>query len=323
MKTIAVLCYPDCQILDVTGPLQVFASANQALEKDFYQIKVIGLTADPITTNSGMRLLPDTVFDEVPELDTLLIAGGRGVASQRENQALVGWIKQQAGTVRRIGSVCSGAFLLAEAGLLQGKQVTTHWRCCDLLSQDYPDLNVDFDAIWIKQGRLYTSAGVTSGIDLALALVEEDCGHSVAMDVARELVVFIKRPGGQAQYSTQLQAQQQATGTVAKAISYIEQNLTSELNLEQLADHCCVSERHLFRLFKESISQSPAAYIEDCRLNLAQQLLVEGTLSMQQVADGCGFIVPDNLRRVFIRRLGVTPSEYKARFISSQQGTDS
>lgn len=320
MKIVAVLGYTDCQILDITGPLQVFASANKALDKEAYKIQILGSSSAPIVTNSGMKLLPDLPYEDALEIDTLLLSGGHGVSRQVENRELIQWLQKQNRLVRRIGSVCSGTFLLAKAGLIQGKQVATHWKCCDLLAEQFPDLSVDPDSIWIKEGHLYTSAGVTSGIDLALALVEEDFGHAIAMEVARELVVFIKRPGGQAQYSAQLQAQNKATGVVAKAIAYIEKNLNKDLNLSLLAEHCCVSERHLFRLFKEDYSVSPAVYIENGRLNLAQQLLSEGQLSMQQVADKSGFISTDNLRRVFLRRLGVKPSEYKARFGSSLKG---
>ncbi|WP_415903251.1 GlxA family transcriptional regulator [Neptuniibacter sp. QD29_5] len=314
MKTIAVLGYADCQILDVTGPLQVFASANRALGQDFYQIKILGLSQEPIVTNSGMRLVPDQCYFDATDIDTLLFAGGRGVDLQRRNQELINWIQEQAKIVRRIGSVCSGAFLLAEAGLLADKEAVSHWQCCDLLAEEFPDTRVNSDAIWIKQGDLYTSAGVTSGIDLALALVEEDLGHEIAMAVARELVVFMKRPGGQTQFSTQLEAQLKATGPVAKAVAYIEQHLNAELNLAILAEHCCVSERHLFRLFKSEFAQSPATYIENSRLSLARQLLESGALNLQRLAEQSGLASADNLRRVFIRRLGINPSEYRDRF---------
>lgn len=314
MKTVALYAYPDCQVLDVTGPLQVFSSANRALGNTHYTIQLLGPSAEPVRTNSGIRLLPDLPFTQAEGIDTLLLAGGRGVSAQCEEPALIDWIKLQAQKVRRLGSVCSGAFLLAEAELLRGKKVATHWRCCELLASTYPELSVDQDAIWIKQDELYTSAGVTSGIDLALALVEEDYGHAIAMEVARELVVFIKRPGGQAQYSSQLQAQHKATGVVGRAIAYIEQRLADPFSLSSLADYCCVSERHLFRLFKEHFSCSPAVYIENRRLELAQQLLTEGDLDIEQVADRSGFGAANNLRRVFLRRLGVNPSEYRARF---------
>ncbi|WP_286239328.1 GlxA family transcriptional regulator [Neptuniibacter halophilus] len=314
MKQIAVLAYPDCQILDVTGPLQVFASANTLLGKQAYQIRILAPDNQPVRTNSGMQLVPDLAYPDAQALDTLLLAGGRGVAAQCKDPQLIQWIRQQASQVRRLGSVCSGAFLLAESGLLKGRQVVSHWRCCDLLAREYPDMQVQPDAIWIKQDNLYTSAGVTSGIDLALALLEEDFGHSVAMEVARELVVFMKRPGGQAQYSSQLQAQEKASGVVAKAIAFIERNLGDDLSLPTLAEHCCVSERHLFRLFKNSFNHSPAAYIENSRLALAQQLVAAGDMGLEQVAQRCGFVSADNLRRVFVRRLGVNPSEYKLRF---------
>ena len=314
MKIVAALGYNDCQILDLTGPLQVFASANQALGYQAYQLKFIGLDTQPIQTNSGMRILPDLAFSDLREVDTLLLSGGRGVKALLHNKALIDWVKQRAESVERIASVCSGAFLLAEAGLLKGKKAVTHWKSCALLDKNYEDIEVDSDAIWLKQGHLYTSAGVTSGIDLALALVEEDFGHAITMDVARELVVFVKRPGGQAQFSTQLNAQNEATGVVAKAQAYIQKNLDKPLGLTPLAEFCCVSERHLFRLFRRCCDSSPAAYIENSRLSLAQQLVCEGTLNFQQVAERCGFVSADNLRRVFLRRLGVNPREYKARF---------
>lgn len=314
MKTVAVLAYPDCQILDVTGPLQVFASANTELGQAVYRVQVIGLTKEPVVTNSGMRLMPDYAYADSHALDTLLIAGGRGVQELRKRTELIHWIRQQATHVRRLGSVCSGAFMLAEAGLLEGKEVVSHWRCCDSLANDYPDLDVNPDAIWIKQGSLYTSAGVTSGIDLALALVEEDYGHTIAMGVARDLVVYMKRPGGQAQFSVPLQAQREIHGPVSKAVSFIEANLNCDLSIGALADYCAVSERHLSRLFKQHFSSSPAAFVEQRRFYLAQGLLADGASSLQKVAEQSGFVSADNLRRVFLKRIGINPSEYRKRF---------
>ncbi len=320
MKKIAALGFHHCQVLDLTGPLQVFSSANRALGYQAYQLQIVGLDADPIETNSGIKILPDIAYTDLHSADTLLLSGGRGVFPLLNNQSLISWVGCISTKVERIASVCSGAFLLAEAGLLQGKRAVTHWKACSRLASDYEGIDVEADAIWLKEGNLYTSAGVTSGIDLALALVEEDFGHAITMDVARELVVFVKRPGGQAQFSHQLEAQNEATGVVAKAQSFIQKNLSENLSLERVADYCCVSERHLFRLFKESGESSPAAYIENSRLNLAQQLICEGTLNLQRVAEQCGLVSTDNLRRIFIRRLGVNPSEYKARFGRSMAG---
>ncbi len=320
MKTIAALGYTNCQILDITGPMQVFASANKALGHPAYYLQILGLDASPIITNSGMRLLPDAVYGDVCEIDTLFFAGGFGVTDVIQDSALIDWVKDKANNVRRIASVCSGAFILAEAGLLQGKKAATHWCACDKLAAAYQDVEVEPDAIWISQGNLYTSAGVTSGIDLALALVEEDYGHAISMEVARELVVFMRRPGGQAQYSNQLQAQHKASGMVAKAIAHIESNIASDLTLDRLAEVCCISERHLFRLFKKEMGCSPASYLESSRMDLAQKLLVDGSLNNDQVALRSGLGSADNLRRVFTRRLGITPSEYKQRFGKTQQG---
>lgn len=320
MKTIAALGYTNCQILDITGPMQVFASANKALDHPAYQLQVLGLDRSPIITNSGMRLLPDAVYSDVDVIDTLFLSGGFGVSDVIQDSALIDWIKDQANHVRRIASVCSGAFILAEAGLLKGKKAATHWCACNKLAAAYEDIEVEPDAIWISQGNLYTSAGVTSGIDLALALVEEDYGHAISMEVARDLVVFMRRPGGQAQYSNQLQAQHKASGAVAKAIAYIESNIAADLPLDRLAEICCISERHLFRLFKKEMGCSPASYLESSRLDLAQKLLVEGALNNEQVALQSGLGSADNLRRVFTRRLGINPSEYKQRFGKTQQG---
>ncbi len=323
MKRIAALGFPQSQLLDLTGPLQVFASANRALGREAYQIQLLGMDEQFIETNSGVRLVPDHRYADVTQLDTLILAGGSGVYPLRKDRDLIAWLQQIAPLVRRITSVCTGAFLLAEAGLLQNKRVVTHWRACSRLQEEY-GVEVEQDAIWLKQGKLYTSAGVTSGIDLALALVEEDFGHAIAMSVARELVVFMKRPGGQNQFSLQLQAQNRATGVVANAIEYIEQNLAADLNLSDLAEQVHVSERHLFRLFKQSQGCSPAAYIESCRLTLSQQLLCEEKLSIKQVAERSGFVSADNLRRVFQRRLGVSARDYCERFgpVNTQPGSD-
>ncbi|MGH1431144.1 MAG: GlxA family transcriptional regulator [Neptuniibacter sp.] len=320
MKTIAAFAYRNCQILDVTGPMQVFASANKALGHQAYVLQILALDNSPIKTNSGMRLMPDAIYSDANDIDTLFLAGGFGVKDVVKDADIIAWVEQQAGKVRRLASVCSGAFILAEAGLLTGKKAATHWCACDKLAAGYEDIDVDSDAIWINQGHLYTSAGVTSGIDLALALVEEDYGHSISMEVAKELVVFMKRPGGQAQYSNQLQAQSKATGVVAAAVNYIESNISSDLSLERLAEICCISERHLFRLFQKEMGCSPARYLESSRLDLAQKLLTEGTLNNEQVAQRTGMGSGDNLRRIFLRRIGITPSDYKKRFGKTQQG---
>ncbi|MEH6813067.1 MAG: helix-turn-helix domain-containing protein [Motiliproteus sp.] len=317
MKSISVLAYPGCQLLDVCGPLQVFASANNQLDKADYKISISAATAGPFLTNSGITLIADQAFDASGVYDTLLIAGGSGVFSQFQNHKLLADIKQQSQLCRRLGSVCTGAFLLAACGLLDNHRAVTHWQHCTQLQQQYPQIQVEADALYLCDQGIYTSAGVTAGIDLALALVAEDLGHELASQVARELVVFMHRPGGQAQFSGALQQQTTralAAGPVSKLLEYIHNHPRANLSIEYLAEHIGLSSRHLTRLFRQQLGQTAASYIEEYRLTLAQDLLARTSQKLENIADNCGFTSADQLRRVMQRKRRISPTEYRQRF---------
>jgi transcriptional regulator GlxA family with amidase domain len=224
------------------------------------------------------------------------------------------WLREQATGVRRLGSVCSGAFILARAGLLDGKRVTTHWNASSELARAFPLLNVEPDQIYVKDGQTYTSAGITAGMDMALALVEEDFGRAVALKVAREFVMFLKRPGGQSQFSAHLAAQTAERSVIRDVQDWILENLSQPLGVDQLADHVGMSTRNFSRAFKHETQTTPAEYVEMARIDAARRLLEESDNPLKRVAHWCGFGDPNALRRAFVRRLGVSPADYRRRF---------
>ncbi len=326
MKTISVLAYAGCQLLDVCGPLQVFASANNLLDKPDYKISVSATTAGPFLTNSGITLIADQTFNATAAYDTLLIAGGSGVFSQLQNHKLLADITQQSRLCRRLGSVCTGAFLLAACDLLDNHRAVTHWQHCSQLQQQYPQIKVEADALYICDQGIYTSAGVTAGVDLALALVAEDYGHDLASQVAKELVVFMHRPGGQSQFSSALQLQTTraaADGPISELLQYIHSHPRNNLSIESLAEHIGFSPRHLTRLFRQQLGQTAACYIEEYRLTLAQDLLARTSQLLDSVAKNSGFASADQLRRVMQRKRRISPSQYRQRFAEATiTGTD-
>jgi transcriptional regulator GlxA family with amidase domain len=247
-------------------------------------------------------------------LDTLVVAGGTGTARALEDRALVGLVKRAAGRARRVASVCTGAFLLAEAGLLDGRRATTHWSACARLAARYPQLEVDPDPIFVRDGRIWTSAGVTAGMDLALALVEEDHGRDVALAVARELVLFLKRPGGQAQFSAQLRAQLAERTALRDLQAWIADHPGAELSVEALARRVAMSPRHFARVFKQETGATPARAVLAARVEAARRRLEDGDDGLAGVAAACGFASAEVMRRAFLRTLGVGPSHYRTRF---------
>lgn len=313
-RNIAVLAVDDCQVLDVTGPLQVFATANVLLGSNSYNPGILALRPEPVQTNCGIQLLPHwDLTTPLPALDTLLLAGGRGVFSQLENRELIDWLARQPAEVRRLGSVCTGAFLLAEAGLAVGRRLTTHWRSASTLARRYPGVKVDDDAIWLHDGGLYSSAGVTAGMDLALALVEEDHGAELAQSIARELVVFRQREGGQAVPETG-QRCPELPKPVQRVVDHIQEHCTQPQSLDDLAQRAGISSRHLSRLFVQALEQTPMQYLEDTRLQRAQQWLEQSERSLTDIAQCCGFSSADSLSRTFSRRYGVSPGRYRRTF---------
>ncbi|WP_213880905.1 GlxA family transcriptional regulator [Pseudomonas sp. dw_358] len=315
MKAIDVLTFADAQLLDVTGPLQVFASANDIYRQRGlpapYAARVVAAEGGAVRSSSGLAMVAEPLPDSPS--DTLVIAGGWGVYSASRDRALVRWITRQAHSARRVASVCSGAFLLAATGLLEGQRVVTHWSRCEELARQYPGLQVEADSIFIQQGKLWTSAGVTAGIDLALALVEEDLGRALALEVARQLVVFLKRPGGQSQFSVALTQQQQGS-RFGVLHEWIGQHLNGDLSIAVLAAQAGMSERSFVRHYRAETGQTPARAIELIRVEAARQLLSDTPASIKRVARECGFGSEETLRRSFHRVMAVTPQAYRERF---------
>ncbi|MGZ2745936.1 GlxA family transcriptional regulator [Burkholderia stagnalis] len=324
-RSILVLAFPGAQLLDVTGPLQVFASVNELANERGqlapYAPRVVAAEAGPVATSSGLVLLADALRAGGRPADTVIVAGGQGVHAASRDSRLVRWIRRQADRARRVASVCTGAFLLAEAGLLDGRRAVTHWTRCDELAARYPRIRVEADPIFIREGALWTSAGVTAGIDLALALVEEDLGRTIALDVARELVVFLKRPGGQAQFSATLSMQRSADcfgdrygDRFGELHAWIAEHLGGDLSVPVLAERARMSERSFVRHYRAETGRTPARAVEQIRIETAQRLLGDTSWPLKRIAERCGFGSEETLRRGFVRVLGVTPQAYRERF---------
>lgn len=323
-KIIHVLAFPGAQVLDVTGPLQVFASANDLARQQGlslpYAVNVIAAQATPVMTSSGLALVAEPLPAVAAPCDTLVISGGWGVYGAADDADLVGWVREKSARSRRTVSVCTGAFLLAAAGLLDGCRVATHWTRCEELARKYPKLQVEANPIFIQQGALWTSAGVTAGIDLCLALVEEDLGPAVALEVARHLVVFLKRPGGQSQFSVTLSLQK-GGGRFSELHAWIAERLTLDLNIPTLAAQAGMSERSFVRHYRAETGQTPARAVELIRVETARRRLADKDAPIKRVAAQCGFKCEETMRRSFLRVLAVTPQAYRERFIRVSSAT--
>src|SRR5579871_1020041 len=317
VRVIDVLAFPKVQLLDVSGPVQVFASANDLVEAAGgtppYRVRVVAEGGRDAMASAGVTLAAGPLTKRGEALDTLLVPGGEGVDAAAENPVLIGWLRHRAAKARRVASVCTGAFMLAAAGLLDGRRAATHWKYCAKLAQRYPAVRVEPDPIYVCDGSIWPSAGVTSGIDLALALVEEDLGRSMALAVARYLVVFLKRPGGQAQFSASL-ALQTADDKFGALHDWINRHLAGDLSLSVLADQAGMSERSFSRHYAEATGQTPASAIERVRVEAAQRLLSETRLPAKRIAQRCGFGSEETMRRSFHRLIDISPQDYRARF---------
>ena len=315
-KTVAVLALPGVQLLDVAGPLDVFAEANAQAGLLAYELRVISSAPGNIRCSSGARLFPDFVIGmgAIDPIDTLLVAGCTNAELVEPHRAAIEWLTRVAPTTRRFGSVCAGAFLLAATGLLDGKRITTHWAVAKKLLDTYPAINVEEDAIHVRDGRIRTAAGVTAGLDLALALVEEDLGRDIAMKVAAQLVMFFKRPGGQMQFVRKDEAAVAGRSALQELQRWIVANPSLDHSVSNLAERVGVSPRHLARLFRKEIGITPASWVEASRVTAARRLLEAGHYTPKQVAAECGFTDVDIMRRAFGRHVGVTPAEYRKRF---------
>ncbi|MGW0119347.1 GlxA family transcriptional regulator [Streptomyces sp. NPDC003327] len=315
-RPVLVVLFDDVQSLDVTGPVEVFTGAGRAIGRpDAYPVRTASLDGGPVRTSSGLRLLPDTtlaeaVADGPPH--TLVVPGGEGTRSP--DPALIDWLRVRGARAERLVSVCTGALLLAEAGLLDGHRATTHWVACDHLARCYPEVSVEPDPIFVRDGRIATSAGVTAGIDLALALVEEDLGRDAALTVARHLVVFLRRPGNQAQFSAQLAAQTARREPLRDVQAWIAEHPDGDLSVDALAARARLSPRHFARAFQAETGTTPGRYVDRVRLEHARRLLEETTRGVEEVSRASGYGTPETMRRAFVKALGTAPADYRRRF---------
>jgi transcriptional regulator GlxA family with amidase domain len=314
MRSVLIVLFDGVQSLDVTGPLEVFAHAT-AGDRAAYQVRTASLGGAAVRSTSGLRLTPDLDLralaeSEIPDL--LLVPGGEG--ARHRLPELVGWLREYAPRVARTASVCTGAYLLAAAGLLDGRRATTHWGYCADLAAKYPAVTVDPHPIFIKDDDLATSAGVTAGIDLALALVEDDLGRDAALAIARALVVFLRRPGGQAQFSVQLSAQVAAREPIRDVQQWVCEHPAADLSVEALAARASLSPRQFARAFAAETGVPPGKYVQRTRLEAARRQLEDTAASVEQTARACGYGTPEAMRRAFIDALGVSPAEYRRRF---------
>ena len=315
-RRVVILAFPGVQPLDVIGPSEVFAGADALSGGGEYTVEVIAKQREPIAVRGGgYSLVPKlTTAGCRGPIDTLVVAGGGGVSEAEKDVELIRWIRSAARRSRRVASVCTGAFLLARAGLLEGRTVTTHWSGTAALAEGHAELTVDPNPIFVRDGDVWTSAGVTSGMDLSLALVEEDLGRRIAVEIARWLVLFLQRPGGQAQFSAQLSAQLAERRPLRDLQSWIADNLDADLRVETLADRAAMSPRNFARFFRREVGMTPAAYVEELRVERARQLLEEGEDALGLISVRCGFGTPETMRRAFARRVGASPAQYRARF---------
>jgi transcriptional regulator GlxA family with amidase domain len=311
---IVVVAFPFGQILDVSGPMEVFSTASRYLPIPPYRTEVVSSEGGTVRSTSGMEFLTTAIADVVGPIDTLVVAGGRDIHQATQDEHLVHHISRLAASSRRVTSVCSGAFLLAAAGLLNGRRVTTHWADCELLASDYPLVAVEPDAIYVHDANVWTSAGVTAGIDLALALVADDHGRRAAGDAARQLVVYLRRSGGQAQFSAVLAAQSGDHEPVRDVLTWLTDNLVQDLSVTALARRANLSERQFSRVFKAEVGITPAEHVEAVRMEAACRLLETTSKSMDQVAAACGFGAPETMNRAFRRRLNTTPGAHRQHF---------
>lgn len=320
---VVMLGYPEAQILDITGPLEVFArSARWLMDKGIsrkpaYTVELVAPVAGAFALSSGIRMLAERSYREVTRADTLLIAGGIGCRPLMDDRDLLQWIRRMAPKVSRLGSVCTGALVLARAGLLQGRPATTHWDYIDQLGAIDGSIQVQRDAIYVRDGDLYTSAGVTAGMDMALAMVESDWGQPTALAVAQELVMFLKRPGGQSQFSSHLAAQFSEDDKLRELQLWLLDHLDRDLSVATLAARVAMSERNFARRFAASVGMTPAQYVSRARLDAARRKLEQNNLPISQVARHCGFGTGETMRRTFVTELGVSPSDYRERFRSA------
>ncbi|MEV0796281.1 GlxA family transcriptional regulator [Kribbella sp. NPDC050281] len=316
-RDVVIVTFDSAQILDVTGPLEVFSSASRFLPAARYRTKIVTTRGGPVHASCGLEFASSAITEVSGPVDTLMVAGGADMDAAVRDAELLAQIQRLALDARRVTSVCSGAFVLAAAGLLNGRRATTHWAECGLLDHAYAEITVDPDAIFVHDGNVWTSAGVTAGIDLTLALVADDHGHQAAATVARQLVVYLQRSGGQAQFSALLAGQAADTEPVRDLLSWLRDHLTGDLSVAALARQINLSERQFTRVFKAEVGSTAADYVEAVRLESACRLLETTNRTIEQIAKTCGFGTPETMNRAFRRRLDTTPGDHRHHFRGS------
>jgi transcriptional regulator GlxA family with amidase domain len=314
-RDVVFVVFPDLQGLDLLGPAEVFAAANQDVGRAVYRARVVATIPGPLPTTSGVTLVADeAIADVAGPVDTLMVVGGDGTYAAVVDHALVEGVARLASGARRITSVCSGAFVLARAGLLDGRRATTHWRVCELLASSFPAVAVEPDPIYVRDGNVWTSAGVTAGMDLALALVEEDLGRDVALAIARRMVLFLRRPANQSQFSAPLQAQAAERDGIRDAQHHVSEHPDGDCSVAALSRVAVMSERNFARCFTAEVGMTPARYVERVRMETARRLLEESDAGVEAVAAAAGFGTAETMRRTFLRLLRTNPTEYRRRF---------
>lgn len=321
-RNVCMVAYPEAHILDIVGPIEILTGTRLFVSgtSDPYAVEIVADRPGPVATTSGLAVQADRGFEEARAsgrpIDTLIVTGGHGSMAARENDALLEYVGWAAERASRVVSICTGAMILAEIGLLDERRATTHWFWCPVLAERYPRVTVEPDALFVQDGNIWTSAGVTAGMDLSLALIEQDWGHDIALQIARYNVMFMMRPGGQTQFSAQLIAQQSGGGPLDETLSFILDNVGENLTVTALAARACMSERSFARKFKEATNVTPAQYVELARLQAARVQLEQTNDLIDAIARKVGFVNPERMRRVFQRHLGISATDYRDRFRS-------
>jgi transcriptional regulator GlxA family with amidase domain len=314
MRRVVIVAFDGAQSLDVAGPAEAFSIATRFFGGE-YELELVTPGGEPARCSSGLSLNADRAIEDVRgPIDTLVVAGGAGAHAAAGDPRVIAWLGSTARSSRRVASVCTGAFLLAEAGLLDGRRATTHWSECAMLAERYPQVTVEPDPIYVRDGKVFSSAGVTAGMDLALALIEDDHGADVALKTARSLVLFVRRPGGQSQFSAQLTAAPARREPLRDVQAHVAEHPAADLSVPALAARAYMSERNFARAFRAETGMTPAAYVEAARVERARRELETTDLPVQAVAARCGFGTVETMRRAFGRRLGVNPAAYRERF---------
>jgi transcriptional regulator GlxA family with amidase domain len=317
-KRIGLLGFDGVMALDLVGPVDAFTSAEieepNGQPSRCYEVVIIGFSDKSFVSESGVIFKPHKTMSNAPALDTLILPGGKGLRVPETQARVAEWVRSRINRIRRVATVCTGTYGLAATGLLDDRCVTTHWRYALDLARRFPKLKVNPNALYLKDGKFYTGAGITAGIDLSLALIEEDFGPRVALAVARELVVYLKRPGGQEQFSEPLRFQVRSSDRFAELAAWIQGHLQQDLSAESLANRACLSPRHFSRRFKDAFGSPPAAFVETLRLSEARERLTLPDQTIESVADSVGFKSADAFRRAFERRFGIAPSNYRKNF---------